>query len=276
MARRFDDQVAWITGAGSGIGRAFAVELARRGAHVALSGRRRDKLDEVAREVEAAGRRALVVPCDVTDEASQEEALATVVRAFGRLDVAIANAGMSVAGPVAKLRAADWRRQLETNVVGVAITVRVAIPELQKTKGRLALVGSVSGFLATPGVGAYTASKYAVRAIGQTLALELHGSGVSATTIHPGFVESEIAKVDNSGRYDEAREDKRPKNLMWKAEDAARVSIDALHRRDREYVFTNHGKVGAFVGKHLPGVAWLAMTRGRAKRASERLQKEGT
>lgn len=261
MKRFFDDRVAWITGGGSGIGEATALELARRGAHVAVSGRRTDKLRGVVGAIESLGRRALAVRCDVTDEAQIEAAVREVVERFGRLDVAVANAGFSVAGRIADLDREAWRRQLDTNVIGAALTAKYALPELRKTGGRVVLVGSVAAFICAPKLGAYNASKHAVRAIGQTLSVELAGSGVSCTTVHPGFVESEIAQVDNRGRHDPARADKRPKKLMWPADKAAAVIVRAVYERKRELVFTGHGKVGAFIGQHLPGVAHLMMKR---------------
>lgn len=263
MAKRFDGQVVWITGGGSGIGRALAHEFAREGAMVAVSGRRDDRLQEVVHELESNGAKALGVRCDVTDEASVAEAVQKVVRAFGGLDVAVANAGFSVAGRVEKLSAADWRRQLDVNVIGVAMTARYALPHLREREGRLVLIGSVASMVVSPGYGAYSASKYAVRAIGQALAAELHGSGVSCTTIHPGYIESEIAQVDNQGRFDPQREDRRPKNLMWPADRAARVMVDAIAKRKREYTFTGHGKLGAFAGRHAPALVHFGMTRGK-------------
>ena len=261
MAKRFDNKVVWITGGGSGIGRALAQQFAKEGALVAVSGRREERLHEVAQEPETEGKKAIAVRCDVTDEASVAEAVQKVVRTLGGLDVAVANAGFSVAGRVEKLSAADWRRQLDVNVIGVAMTARYAIPHLRERKGRLALIGSVASMVVSPGFGAYSASKYAVRAIGQTLAAELHGSGVTCTTIHPGYIESEIAQVDNQGRFDPQREDRRPKNLMWPTDKAARVMVDAIAKRKREYTFTGHGKVGAFAGRHMPGLVHFGITR---------------
>ena len=275
MARRFEGQVAWVTGAGSGIGRALAIELARRGAAVAVSGRRVANLEAVAKEIEAAGGRALPVACDVTDEDDLARAVAQITKELGRLDVCIANAGFSVAGSIATLSAEDWRRQLDTNVIGAVMTAKHALPELEKTQGRVAFVASVSAFVPAPGLGPYNASKAALRSIGLTLAAELHGTGVSATLLHPGFVESEIAQVDNQGHHDPARDDKRPKNLMWKADDAAKVMIDAVHARKREVVITGHGKIGAFVGQHLPGMLHLAFTRGPAAKEVKRMSKRG-
>ncbi len=262
MKKVFEDHVVWITGGGSGLGRAMALEFAQQGASVAVSGRRVDRLEEVVAELEALGARALAVPCDVTDEAQVFEAVKTVVEAFWKLDVVVANAGFGVAGRITKLDAAAWRRQLDVNVVGLAMTVRASVPELEKTRGRLALIGSVAGLIAAPGTGAYSASKYAVRAIGQTLAVELNGSGISTTLIQPGFVESEIAQVDNHGRYNPKRKDLRPQMLMWPADRAARVMVRAIYQRKRDFVFTGHGKVFGWLGKHFPSLAHFAFTRG--------------
>jgi NAD(P)-dependent dehydrogenase (short-subunit alcohol dehydrogenase family) len=103
MARRFEGKVVWITGGGSGIGKALALAFAKEGAAVAVSGRREDRLQEVVEEIAAQGGSGVAVRCDVTDEASVAEAVQKVVRALGGLDVAVANAGFSVAGRVEKL-----------------------------------------------------------------------------------------------------------------------------------------------------------------------------
>lgn len=253
--RRYEGLVAWVTGAGSGIGEALAVELAAQGASVALSGRRLDRLEAVATRVRAAGREALILQLDVTDELALQHAVERILEVFGRLDVTVANAGMSVAGRFERLRAADWRRQLDVNVVGLVATAAQALPALRQTHGRLVLVGSVAAFVNVPGMAPYNASKAAVRAIGDTLAAELHGTGVSCTTVHPGFVESEIARVDNQGVFRAERPDGRPGWLMWPSDRAARVILAAAWRRRRERVFTGHGVLFATFGRHFPGWA---------------------
>lgn len=270
MDRRFDGKVAWITGGGSGIGRALARRLAAEGAAVAISGRRAERLAEVVAELEATGSRALAVPLDVTDEAAVEAAAARVAEVFGQIDVVVANAGFSVSGRVETLGADDWRRQLETNVVGLAVTARHTLPYLRKTGGRLGLVGSVAAFVSAPGYAPYHASKYAVRAIGQALALELAGSGVSCTTLHPGFVESEIAQVGNDGVHRPHKKDRRPQRFMWKTDRAAEVMVDALFARRREFVFTGHGKLAAFLGQHAPGLVHAVLAR-QAKRIPSKI-----
>lgn len=254
----FRDAAVWITGGGSGLGRAMALEFARQGANVAVSGRRQDALDAVVAEIEALGRKGYAVPCDCTDEAQVVAAVAAVVERLGRIDVAVANAGFSVNGKVVSLSADDWRRQLDINVVGVAITARHAVPHLIRTRGRLAIVGSVSALAYLPGFAAYQASKAAVLALGRTLAMELAADGVSCTTLQPGFVATDIAKVDNQGRLDPTRRDRRPQNLMWQADDAAVKMVRAIDRRRVEFTFTGHGRIGAWFGRHAPWlVQWL-------------------
>ncbi len=249
-----NEEVVWITGGGTGIGRALALEYAARGATVAVSGRRLEPLEQTQRLIEERGGRGLVKPCDVTRVTELESTVSEVVAEAGCLDVAIANAGFSVAAPFEELSASDWKRQLDVNVVGVAMTAKFALPHLRQTEGRLALMGSVGGVVALPKNGPYSASKFAVRGIGQTLTAELAHTGVSCTTLLPGFVESEIAKVDNQGRLREDWEDRRPQQLMWEAPKAARSMVKAIDRRKSEAVITGHGKIVAFLGNHMPRV----------------------
>lgn len=250
----FDGKVVWITGGGTGLGLACARELVRQGASVAISGRREDRLASAIGELEALGGAALAVGCDVTDEDACRAAVERIVARFGHLDIAMANAGFGVSGPVAELSDADWRRQFDTNVFGALHTVRAAMPKLRETGGQVVLVGSVSAFVYAPKNGAYNASKAAIHAIGETLAAELHGTGVACTTIHPGFVESEIGRVDNQGVFHPDKRDKRPAKLMWTAEDAARSMVAAIRARKRVHVFTGHGKVGVFLSRVAPGL----------------------
>lgn len=258
---RFEGQVAWVTGGGTGIGRALAIELAREGAEVAVSGRRVDQIEKVAAEIVASGRKAQAVPCDVGDESAVIGAVQTISQHFGRLDVVIANAGAGSNGRFEDLNGEEWRRLIDVNVLGVASTLRHALPEVRKTRGRLAIVGSVNSVVSIPGSSLYSATKFAVRGLGLALMQELHGSGVSCTMLYPGFVESDIAKVDRTGRLDPTRKDPRPTALMWPADKAARVMVRAVHRRRREKVITGHGVIGAFIGQHLPGLVHLVMSR---------------
>ena len=149
--------------------------------------------------------------------------------------------------------------------VSTPITARHALPHLRRTRGRFGMVGSVAGLAYFPGFSAYQASKAAVLALGRTLAMEVARDGVSVTVLQPGFVSTDIAKVDNTGRLDPDRKDKRPAALMWEAEPAARKMVQALGRRKLEYTFTGHGRLGAFFGRHTPWLLQLLGARMNAR-----------
>jgi len=204
----FSGQGVLITGASSGIGEALAREFARRGAALVLAARRTDRLDRLVAELTAGGARAVAVRCDVTVDGEPERAAAAARERFGRLDVVVANAGFGVVGPFALLTLDDYRRQFETNVFGVLRTLKATLADVRRTRGRIAVIGSVSGHIATPGSSPYAMSKFAVRALAEALGHELARSGVSVTLVSPGYVASEIpAHVDDArGAPDRARD----------------------------------------------------------------------
>lgn len=248
------NQIVWITGASSGLGKGLAMEFASLRATVAISARRIDLLEDVVKEIQAKGGKAKAYFCDVLDSKSIEACVNQIVADFGKLDIAVANAGYGVLGKIENLTEEDWSRQLAVNVTGLAMTCKFALPHLRKTMGRIALIGSVAAFVPNPGTGAYGASKAAVHNIGESLQVELKGTGVSCTTIHPGFVESNITRIDNEGNFHPDRQDPRPANLMWTTENAAKVMVKAIGRRKKVFVFTGHGKVLVFIAKFFPGL----------------------
>lgn len=135
------ENVVWITGASSGIGKSMAFEWARLGYKVVLSSRRKELLDEIADKIKKSGEEALVLPCDIMDETTIENSVQQIILAWGRLDVVIANAGFGVFGSLEKLTGKDWNRQLQGNVIGLALTVKYALPHLKKTTGKNWLSG---------------------------------------------------------------------------------------------------------------------------------------
>jgi len=200
------------------------------------------------------GRRALVLACDVTRDGDTERAVARTRDVFGRIDVAVANAGFGVVGPVERLRLDDYRRQFETNVFGVLRTIYATLDDLKRTRGHLAIIGSVSGHLATPGGSPYAMSKFAIRALADALRSEVRAAGVAVTLLSPGFVESEIRLVDNEGRLKTTDRDRVPRWLRMSADTAARQIVTAVARRRREAVITGHGKALVFLARHFPGL----------------------
>jgi NAD(P)-dependent dehydrogenase (short-subunit alcohol dehydrogenase family) len=233
----------------------MALVYASQGATVAVSARRMDLLEALADEIARSGGKARAFYCDVEKEESISQCVEDIIAAFGRLDIAVANAGCGVVGYLSTLSGAEWDRQLRINITGLALTVKYALPELRKTRGRLALVGSVAAYVPNPLIGAYGATKAAVHNIGETLQIELQGTGVSCTTIHPGFVDSDITRVDNNGVFHPDAKDPRPAQFMWPTDKAARVMVKAIAQRRKVYVFTGLGKVMVFLGRFFPGIA---------------------
>jgi short-subunit dehydrogenase len=266
---RFAGHAVLITGASSGIGAALAREFARQGADLALLARRQDRLTTLAAEIQRQGRRALTVPGDVTTGGDVERAVAAARSAFGRLDVVVANAGFGVVGPVRSLSLDDYRRQFETNVFGVLRTVHASLDALTAARGRLVILGSVAGYIATPGSSPYSMSKFAVRALAEALGPELAAAGVTVTLVSPGFVESEIRRVDNAGVLNPAAPEPVPAWLVMPAERAARQIVRAIARRRREVVVTGHGKLAVFVQRHVPWLVALAIRAGRVRSRPE-------
>lgn len=183
-------KVALVSGIGPGMGRDCALALAREGADVALGGRTPAKLDGVAAEVEALGRRALPVRCDVSDPDACEAAVAEVADHLGRLDVLVNNAydgGDATAFLDADLD--DWRRTMDVNLWGTLTLTRAAVPHLAAHgDGRVVMINTMSTQRIQPRWGAYAASKAALATATKTLALELGPLGIRVNGIHPGYI----------------------------------------------------------------------------------------
>ncbi len=251
----FQDKAVIITGASSGIGEELAWQLAQAGAKLTLAARRRERLESVAQRIAAIGdSRPLVAECDVTRAGDIELAVAETVRNWGKLDVVFANAGFGVKGALKKLSLEDYRRQFETNVFGVLRTIYAALPEIEKAKGNLVLISSVSGWVSTPGVSAYSMSKFAIRALGNCITQELGRAGVKVTLISPGFVVSNIRRVDNQGRFHAEATDAVPAWIQMSTQRAARKILEAVARGKREQIISLHGKVFVALERFLPWV----------------------
>ncbi|MBI3263051.1 MAG: SDR family NAD(P)-dependent oxidoreductase [Acidobacteria bacterium] len=242
------------------MGAALARAFARQGADVALLARRTDRLGEVADEVRALGRRAAVIACDVTCDDDLERAAAETRRQFGHIDVVVANAGYGVAGRLDELSLQDYRNQFETNVFGVLRTIYATLDDLKKSRGRLAIISSVLGHIATPGTSAYVMSKFAMRGLALALRHELRPFGVSVTLISPGFVETEFRQVDNRGVRHPQADDPIKKAFRIPADKAARHIVGAIARGRRDKVITTLGKTVVFTDRYFPGV-WEAVVR---------------
>lgn len=178
-----------VTGASAGIGRAFALQYARRGATVVLVARGRDRLESVASEVVAAGGRAHVLAADVGDRADVEKAMRAALDLMGSVDVLVNNAGMAGGGAVAELDMDRIERVMAVNYLGAACATKVILPGmLERGSGTIINVASVAGRVGLPEAAAYSASKFALVGFSEALSAEVSRRGVRVLVVNPGPV----------------------------------------------------------------------------------------
>ncbi|HVL30957.1 MAG TPA: SDR family oxidoreductase [Solirubrobacteraceae bacterium] len=182
------DPVLLITGASSGIGAATARRAAREGYRVVLAARSTGALEELADEL-GGEQRAIAVTCDVGEWSDQEAMVRSALDAFGRIDVAFANAGFGAKRGFLEETPEHWRSMVLTNVLGCAYTIRATLPALKDSVGHLLLTSSVAGRRALKG-SLYSATKHAVTAMAEAARQDLDGTGVRVTSIEPGLVDT--------------------------------------------------------------------------------------
>lgn len=268
----FRDKVVLITGASSGIGAELARQLGQAGAKLTITARRSELLQILARKIAGAGTEPLALACDVTRDGDLERAVEETVARWARIDIVIANAGFGVVGAFKKLSLADYRRQFETNVFGVLRTIYAALPQIEKTHGNVVIIGSIAGWGATPGASPYAMSKFALRALANAITPELALSGVRVTLVSPGFVESNIRRVDNQGKFHAGAQDSIPQWLVMSTEKAVRQILRGIARGKREVIVTGHGKALVALERFMPWVIRAAGRRMAAGRGGYRTE----
>ncbi len=190
-------KVAVVTGAGSGIGRAAAIRLAREGAKVALLELTSDTAQETKQTIEQAGGEALVVECDVSQPKSVEQAVAAVGQTWERIDIVFANAGINgTMAPIETMEVEEWDKTIQTNLRGTFLTLKYSIPYLKKEGGSVIVTSSINGNRIFSGTGfsAYSSSKAGQVAFAKMAALELARYKIRVNVICPGAIETNIDK----------------------------------------------------------------------------------
>ncbi len=193
------DAVVIVTGASAGIGRETALAFAREGAHVVLAARREERLRELAAQCEALGVRALAVRTDVARTEDVEALVRAALDAFGRVDVLVNNAGFGFSGTIEETTEADMRELMDVNYFGAFNAIRAVLPHMRgRRRGHIVNVSSVVGKLAFPYHGAYSATKFALVALTESLRGELTGSGITATVVLPGSTRTEFFEAQRT------------------------------------------------------------------------------
>lgn len=246
MSYDWKNRVVFLTGASSGIGRALAWELGRRGARLALVARRADELMLTVEGVEKVGGEAMALPADVRDYSAVERAVERVRERWGRVDVLVANAGMSTTTAGTDLNATEAGDVISINVIGVVNCVSAVLPGmLERGSGHLVAVSSLAAYRGMPKSGAYSASKAAVSTLFESLRIDLRRSGIDVTVIHPGFIRTPMT----------ANRKKRLPFLL-EVDDAARRIRRAIERRARTYSFPWQLASIVRVIKHMPSALY--------------------
>jgi short-subunit dehydrogenase len=248
-------QVVVITGASEGIGRALALTLAPERPRLVLAARNRERLDELARQAGALGAECLVVPGDLADREACERLVGAALERFGRIDVLVANAGITMWCRFDELADLDvFERLMRVNYLSTVWLAHAALPALKASRGRLVGVASVAGLTGVPERTGYAASKHAMVGFLDSLRIELADSGVSVTVVAPDFVLSRIHEraIGADGRP--LGTSPMQKDRIMTAEECAKLIRDAVLRRQRLLVTSGRGRLARLLRVFAPSV----------------------
>ncbi len=234
MAQRLTGKVALVTGASSGIGEATALALAAEGANVAISARREDRLDELVKRITANGSKAYPIVADVSEEAQANEVVQKAQQELGRVDILVNNAGVMLLGMIEGANTEDWRRMINTNVLGLMYATHAAIPIMkQQGGGHIVNISSVAGRTARAGSGVYNASKWGVVAFSEALRQEVLKYKIRVTTIEPGAVATELVSHITDPAAKKATEERVNSITRLESEDIAAAIVYAVTQPER-------------------------------------------
>ena len=228
---RVAGKAAIVTGAGTGIGRAIALALAREGEKVAVAGRRREKLEEVAQAIRRAGGEALVTVCDVSSEADSHRAVKDAEEAFGHVNVLVNNAGALSVSTVESISVEEWDRLMATNLKGPFLMSRAVLPAMRQAGGgAIVNVGSVLGLVAMKDRAAYCASKGGVTMLTKAMALDHAQEKIRVNCICPAIVETDLirelfSKSEEGRRARDTRLATLPLGKFGKPDDIAELAV---------------------------------------------------
>jgi short-subunit dehydrogenase len=252
----FKNKVIIITGASSGIGKACAIEMASRGAHLVLAARQYVTLCELTAELEKKYQiKAVAVQADVSKQEDCEFLIKQAVLTFSRIDVLINNAGLSMRALFNDLDLSVLKNLMDVNFWGTVYCTKFALPEILKTKGTIVGVSSIAGYRGLPGRTGYSASKFAMNGFLEALRTELLKTGVNVLVACPGFTTSNIRVAALSENGQAHGETSMEEGKMMRPEEVARIIVDGIAARKRTLVMTGQGKLTVWLNKLLPGLA---------------------
>ncbi len=228
------DKVVLITGASSGIGEATALRMAKLGCHVVLAARNPETLEQVRRQCEAFGVRALAVPTDVAESEHCRHVVEQTVAAHGRLDIVIGCAGLSMRAYFDGSNLAAMERVMRVNFMGTLYMTHFALPHIKQTKGSLVAISSMAGKRATPAYALYGASKFAIHGFYEALHIELKHDGVHVGVVAPAFVDTPLRLKALGADGLPATERPPDQFRVWPVEKCVDCIVNLIVKRKRE------------------------------------------
>ncbi|MFC1996724.1 SDR family oxidoreductase [Chloroflexota bacterium] len=253
--RVFHENVVIITGASSGIGRELAYQLADQGAWLSLGARDKKRLQDVATECQQRGARTLITQTDVTDQAQCQKLVACTLRAFGRVNTLVNNAGISMWALFEELQDLSIiKKIMRVNFFGSVYCTHYALPHLKKTRGRIVAIASLTAIHGVPTRTGYAASKHAVKGFFDSLRIELAGSGVTVTVSYPDFVATEARQRTLGFDGQPIGESPIDEDKVMTAENCVQILVTAMEKRKREDKQTMKAKLGPWGKLIAPGL----------------------
>lgn len=249
------DKVVVITGATSGIGRALAFEFGLKGSKIIITGRNQQALVETVNELSEKGVEVLPVVADVTSPEDNMRMAEEAIKRFGRIDVLINNAGISMRAIFEEVDPEVIKKVMDINFYGAVYATKSCLPYIIRNKGSIVGISSIAGYRGLPARTGYSASKFALNGFLESLRTELLNSGVHVLTACPGFTASNIRKRSLTEDGSAQGESPRKEEKMMTAEECAAHIYRATVRRKRSLVLTLQGKFVVFLNKWLPGLA---------------------
>lgn len=253
---KLNDKVVVITGASSGIGKALAIEFARRGANLVVAARQYVALCELTESlIKEYGIQAVAVQCDVSIEDDCALLIKQSILTFGKIDVLINNAGISMRALFNDVDLKVLKTLMDVNFWGTVYCTKYALPHILKTKGSVVGVSSIAGYKGLPGRSGYSASKFAMNGFLDVLRMENLKTGVHVMTACPGFTASNIRNTALAKDGSQQGESHMEEDKMMTAEEVAKVIADGVENRSRTLIMTGQGKLLVQLNKFFP--VWL-------------------
>jgi dehydrogenase/reductase SDR family member 7B len=248
-----ENKVVIITGGSSGIGKACALSFGKAGAKIVITGRNEKNLSAALSDLKQNGIDALAVNADVSVEKDNEKVISETLRKFGKIDVLINNAGISMRAMFEDVDLEVIRKVMDVNFYGTVYATKYALPHILKSKGSIVGISSIAGYRGLPVRCAYSASKFAMQGFMEALRTELLKREVNVLVVCPGFTTSNIRNTALSKNGSVQGESPRDENDMMSPEEVAQHVLQAVIKRKRNITLTMQGKMTVFMNKLFPG-----------------------